>query len=159
MTVETESGRGGRENLFALRLRTTRDPRGIQERQTGPSANPVSGGFLGSVVPWGADDSLVHNAEVLSMAEVSTHKRHKCAARICTETLSREEKQSQTMMWRETAFTSSKSILQQAAFKIHSNYSILNIRSIYRPSKFKPGMKHGAIIFLKVVSGKKNARH
>lgn len=28
LTVETESGRGGRENLFALRLRTTRNPRG-----------------------------------------------------------------------------------------------------------------------------------
>lgn len=43
-TVETERGRGGRQNLFALRLRTTRNPRGIQEKQTGPGAS-CQGGF------------------------------------------------------------------------------------------------------------------
>ncbi|CAL8364317.1 unnamed protein product [Arctogadus glacialis] len=38
-----------------------------------------SGWLLGSVVPWGAADSLVHEGEVLSLAEFSadTHKRHK----------------------------------------------------------------------------------
>ena len=53
-----------------------------------------SGWLLGSVVPWGAADSLVHEGEVLSLAEFSadTHKRHKGTAQINTETLQRRRK-------------------------------------------------------------------
>jgi len=52
-----------------------------------------SGGFLGSVVPRGAADSLVHGGEVLSLAEVSadTHIRHICTAQINTETIEQAE--------------------------------------------------------------------
>jgi len=58
-------------------------------RVRGSQCAGSSGWLLGSVVPWGAADSLVHEGEVLSLAEFSadTHKRHKGTAQINTETL------------------------------------------------------------------------
>ena len=49
----------------------------------------VSGGLVGSVVFQGALGSLVHEGEVLCLAEVSAdaHKRHIGAAQLNTETL------------------------------------------------------------------------
>lgn len=49
-----------------------------------------SGRFLGSVVPRGAADSLLHGGEVLCLAELSTHTRHIGAAQVNTETLPRK---------------------------------------------------------------------
>lgn len=51
-----------------------------------------SGGFLGSVVPRGAADSLLHRGEVLCLAKFSAHTRHIGTAQVNTETLPREEK-------------------------------------------------------------------
>lgn len=61
--------------------------------ETGVPSVLASGGLLGSVVPRGADDSLVHEGEVLCLAKVSTdtHIRHICMAQINTETLPRKE--------------------------------------------------------------------
>lgn len=52
-----------------------------------------SGGFLGSVVPRGAADSLLHGGEVLCLAKFSAHTRHIGTAQVNTETLWREEKE------------------------------------------------------------------
>lgn len=51
-----------------------------------------SGGFLGSVVPRGAADSLLRGGEVLCLAEFSTHTRHIGTAQVDTETLQRGER-------------------------------------------------------------------
>lgn len=51
-----------------------------------------SGGFLGSVVPRGAADSLLHRGEVLCLAELSAHTRHIGTAQVNTETLWREHR-------------------------------------------------------------------
>lgn len=51
-----------------------------------------SGRFLGSVVPRGVADSLLHGGEVLCLAEFSTHTRHIGAAQVNTETLPRKER-------------------------------------------------------------------
>lgn len=50
-----------------------------------------SGGFLGSVVPRGAADSLLHGGEVLCLAEFSAHTRHIGAAQVNTETKEQAE--------------------------------------------------------------------
>lgn len=49
-----------------------------------------SGGFLGSVVPWGAADSLLHGGEVLCLAEFPAHTRHIGMAQVDTENLQKE---------------------------------------------------------------------
>lgn len=49
-----------------------------------------SGGFLGSVVPQGAADSLLHGGEVLCLAKFSAHTRHIGTAQVDTESLPRE---------------------------------------------------------------------
>lgn len=51
-----------------------------------------SGRFLGSVVPRGAADSLLHWGEVLCLAEFSSHTRHIGTAEVDTESLHREGK-------------------------------------------------------------------
>lgn len=51
-----------------------------------------SGGLLGSVVPRGAADSLLHGGEVLCLAKFSAQTRHIGVAQVNTETLSREGK-------------------------------------------------------------------
>ncbi len=51
-----------------------------------------SGGLLGSVVPRGAADSLLHGGEVLCLAKFSAHTRHIGAAQVNTETLLRGER-------------------------------------------------------------------
>lgn len=74
----------------AVGPRTTQYPRGPLEESAVPT-RWQSGGFLGSVVPRGAADSLLHGGEVLCLAEFSAHTRHIGAAQVNTETLRREE--------------------------------------------------------------------
>lgn len=50
-----------------------------------------SGGFLGSVVPRGAADSLLHRGEVLCLAKFSAHTRHIGTAQVNTETKEQAE--------------------------------------------------------------------
>lgn len=88
----------GRDRAGAVWPRTTRYPSGSLEESGGSQgAGWQSGWLLGSVVPWGAADSLVHEGEVLSLAEFSadTHKRHKGTAQIDTETLRKTERERQ----------------------------------------------------------------
>lgn len=77
----------------AVRPRTTQYP----TRSFGKSQQFLvgcrSGGFLGSVVPKGAADSLLHRGEVLCLAEFSGHTRHIGTVEVNTETLGREKKQ------------------------------------------------------------------
>lgn len=74
--------------------RTTRYPGdgGVFGRSQQLLAGWRSGRFMGSVVPWGAADSLLHCGEVLSLAEFSAHTRHIGVAEVNTEILQRGDR-------------------------------------------------------------------